>query len=94
MSPSLRRFQQLTLNRWPACALLLVIANASASSTRRHPVRFDIIKLSVIHPYYTRETSKLVSGARARPAIRVFGEIATHKNSRSTWLQTGNGKRC
>jgi hypothetical protein len=47
MSPSLRRFQQLTLNRWPACALLLV----SASSRRCHPVRFDIIKLSVIQPF-------------------------------------------
>jgi hypothetical protein len=55
MSPSLRRFQQLTLNRWPACALLLVIASASASSRRCHPIRFDIINLFVIHPLLYRD---------------------------------------
>jgi hypothetical protein len=46
MSPSLSRFRQLVLTRWPACALLLVIASANAISRRCPLFRFDIIKCS------------------------------------------------
>ena len=47
MSPSLSRFRQLVLTRWPACALLLVIASANAISRKIYPLfRFDIIKRS------------------------------------------------